>query len=1588
MNNDPLGLFDEDANADPLGLFDDEKKNKFDLRGNNPEKAGAALTGLGQAGASLLTGIASGLAAVPVSAARAALYGEGDVKQGADAFAERNTYEPKSAEGQQIMENLTPILEGMQGLGPMDPFHGLHAMAEARGKAAAKAAGAKEGGNAPMPGVAQIPGQDVKAVLKETQADAELKARIAKLPAGDQLGLFTDSLEGQATPYDAGQAGVTEPIAPKRARRQMGFDFGNEKSIEVDRTGEAVPASMDQGTLHARDEYARKIQEELDAMLAEEKKLERPNLTSLEDEHGQQSLFDQGDTMGQRNQFNAGDLGDWRIDENGMPVRADKSMEGQNVENPLQRNLFGDELATNGLEGQNIGITQAIDNTPANGAWAQRRGMINRLGGRGQELPMSPELGAAALQAEGMKFPTLDTSMFEPKAPLPTERLGNTPMEPPRGLPEPPVAPSGPSGGPEKVTMASGNEKTIHRGTNDDGEPVTIEITRGKDGNVVNVRYKNPDGSQFDASGYNKSHTDQQIINGGFQAIFTPEVGHTSPSKVEIQKSADGKTYVAVKDGQVVGKLISNMSPEEGGMLKSIGEGQPANVSSVVAKEKGVGIGNSLYQAWKNDHGGDIAPSGQTTADAWRWWNRNEPDKVTQFVTQEANRIADGAPIEQVIGNINDPAVAQRVQEQATIKRTAESQTALSAPAALPPEAIPPRPDTVQTPRSPELIEERNQQRNAAAVVPSNDPRLAEFSKVKTIEEALHLAEKDGFKDNAPTWFGRNFGSGSGFHAIMTNNPVIKFINTAFRDAHIAQEQFSKKYVSDKKVGLTPMWEKMGTEERTNTIAALQEGDSRQRKITADEMTQLGFTEAQRNYVESYYAADQHIYDAGNTAKETLGMKPTPYREGHYPGIFKGGYKAMVTDGKGVTAVLATDSRGEMRRAIANVMERDPTAQITEVKRKGLGTYRNQSDIFSGHNDILALLAEKDPYWAEIQAAHQEAIKKGTNSIFNFNVHELSKKGIEGNEGNKPWLDAKENAQAAHEAVVQYLEEGSLHHALQVPLNDLKGFMSNPDIPMPKTKKFAESYIDHITGQSANNPVANAVNWAIDQPGKALGYGPRSTLSAVGAVKNRMSQVFMGFLNYPFTAAQMLQPIQTVAPMMSVLGGRLGNTAKIPYFMTKGAATWAHAFTELMTGKDLGVNALDREIVQYGVDRGLAGFSEMEKAYEGRNSKPMRAFNQVAEVNMKLGETTTRMPSFIATAHMLIDGGVPKERAMEVAENLTMATMFDYHAWERPQIYAKGGVVGGLAGALTTFKHAYIGNQVKLLQEAKGGPKGSGGSINPLPIVSSLLIATGLAGLSGMPGFDDLDNMYGTITDKVYGERKNIRDEVMSNLPEGVKTGYLSTMTGLALQSKFSSAKISPDFNHPAQVVSPQLAAAWQAVADGYEVLTKGDKQAYGNFLMDITPSIGKGLVESNFKQGTDASGNPNGDVLDRNQGVSYHRSPEEWAIRRATGLRSTKEMLESGVNYRATQAKIADSEATKSLEKDLTRGAINGKVDNKQGFDFAQRAGTDQVPAMIGKMMDAAKKAKQTAREEAGEAVMNNPTEKNMKNMKRFQGR
>lgn len=131
-----------------------------------------------------------------------------------------------------------------------------------------------------------------------------------------------------------------------------------------------------------RDANARAVEEEIAAMAeaeaafkAEQDAAESARLNEFAMK-AQQDVIDATPHGERPAQYGMTDTGG-RVDENGIPIRADLSMEAQNLQDPLQRNLWGDELSGRSQD-SSIGMTQALDKMPESAARDQA---ISQLSG-------------------------------------------------------------------------------------------------------------------------------------------------------------------------------------------------------------------------------------------------------------------------------------------------------------------------------------------------------------------------------------------------------------------------------------------------------------------------------------------------------------------------------------------------------------------------------------------------------------------------------------------------------------------------------------------------------------------------------------------------------------------------------------------------------------------------------------------------------------------------------------------------------------------------------------------------------------------------------------------------------------------------------------------------------------------------------------------------------------------------------------------------------------------------------------------------------------------------------------------------------
>lgn len=825
---------------------------------------------------------------------------------------------------------------------------------------------------------------------------------------------------------------------------------------------------------------------------------------------------------------------------------------------------------------------------------------------------------------------------------------------------------------------------------------------------------------------------------------------------------------------------------------------------------------------------------------------------------------------------------------------------------------------------------------------------LDEWDTLRDKEVAVELAKEA--KDVIPNFGQKNLISGLNMSVAMSNNPLLKFSRSVLRDARTAADQFSRTYITDPKIGLTPLWNKMKPQEHVDLMAGLMEADRRQVELTPELMDRLGFTDKMKEFAITFRKADEQLLQMQNKMASELGMKPTERRVGHFPGIFTGAYKALAVVGEGkkqqVVAVLATDTKPQLKLAMEHIKKEKPDVRIVEQPRLGLSRFRGNryySDIFSGWRNVLDLLGREDTRFADVQEIVNKALMDANNALFNFNVHELAKKGVVGNEGNKPWLNAKENADQAFTALVRYFEEGALHHTLQKPLKDIKDLMTAPETDhMPNARKYMQDYLNKVHQQDVND-IGNAINTILDEPFKympnmswdkngnksfGLGVGPGVPLKMAGALKNNMAQIYMGWFNWAFTASQLVQPVQTGLPFMQIAASRIGATPdKVLTSVGKGSAQFMGAFVEMVSGRKIGVDPLHREAFKYAVDRGLFEFSEIEKAYQGTQGTLSRTKDRLAEANMKLGEQATRTPMFMSFVDLLVGEGMEKQKAFEIAENLTQAAMIDYHQWERPMLYSKLGVMGGFMAGLTTFKHGYMSQQAYLAKQAVK-PAAGKRSDAVLPLVYSAAAMLALSGVTGLPFYSEFDTVHRLITNAFFGESKSIRESVLEKNPEWVNSGLISAATNLNFQSKFSSSDMIPD--NAAKALSPHLEGAGKIGASIYDVFKSGaDPQSVRNFATAATPAGWRGIAEDTLAK--DEKGN----LIGKNGLPAYPRTEEEWDNRSfrnpmALGLRSQREAIEREKVWEARLKERADTERRKEINQEYRRRLTNDTMDEE----------------------------------------------------------
>ena len=849
--------------------------------------------------------------------------------------------------------------------------------------------------------------------------------------------------------------------------------------------------------------------------------------------------------------------------------------------------------------------------------------------------------------------------------------------------------------------------------------------------------------------------------------------------------------------------------------------------------------------------------------------------------------------------------------------------------------------DSLKEPTSPEMILKKQEYKQKLAVTGDIlKEKLPEFSDVTTFEEATTLSAR---AQDIKTWdLTRATASGLNFMAAYHNNPLLRFARHLVTKARGEATAFSRNFVSGEQ-GISTALQRLTKEEKVLVNRYLTEMDAEQIAWTPELREKLPVSENVKKYLDAHTRAFDAYWEWRKETADKQGLDIGPKRYGYSPGVFFGAYTSLVTapNKKGemsVIGLIAVDTPGEFMRAKEHYQKTNPQAKFSantwQEARKSFSGGQNAAFKYKNLGQMMELLSSVDGDISKVNIKLAQDALKASVDMFGMNVHDLRKKGVLGNQGNKPWLSPERNAQERLDSVVKFLEDGAEYLALQRTSEELRLIMADPSTDhMPNAKNYLDEYFRNVSGTYVNSvgKIMNAVFDGVHRhlieavaahiPGARDYIGPNNTLKMSNTLKNKMSQWYMGWFNWMFMMSQFGQPIQTALPLSVFAANKINLPhAEAMNGFVKGTALAARVFAYKHGLLD--VDDRTKTILKYGENQGILDFTELERAYEGNKGKLHRAYDKTAEWTMQMGELGTRPPVFFSFVEMLSKVEPDLNKVLPVAEHLTNQAMGDYHKWERPLLYNGLGVLAPHAGGLTTFKHNYMGTQALLAKELKGLKSGKVEALTP--VAMSLMAMIGFAGITGVPFYDELNTLYEELRERWAGERRSIAQDFLQDIDQHWKTGVVSSILDLNMQGKFSSANMIPDTL--GQAAFPHLSGAYSIGKSWADFVSTPNETTMSNALTQSAPSGWRQAANKAWKQDEE------GWLLNKRGERDVKRTPEEWFASSITGLVPLQEAIDKTRRFQNQENEKARTAKMKEIAQKFRAAVIANENDQVIG--------------------------------------------------------
>ena len=537
--------------------------------------------------------------------------------------------------------------------------------------------------------------------------------------------------------------------------------------------------------------------------------------------------------------------------------------------------------------------------------------------------------------------------------------------------------------------------------------------------------------------------------------------------------------------------------------------------------------------------------------------------------------------------------------------------------------------------------------------------------------------------------------------------------------------------------------------------------------------------------------------------------------------------------------------------------------QVSETKTRG--EIRNdfgdaEGNRAANYQYYLDTIGENSPELTKLYTDISRTMQAEATTTAGSHNRQKQWSGFEGEIGNKPWLSDKQNYYEAKKAMIETVEA----HYAWLSAQEAAAFgkqLVDPKNKIPENNRSnLQKYIEsNIIGNRYNDGISSMINNAFT----SWGVDPKLVGHITGNVSNTITAMMTAFGNQALALTNVVQPLTVLLPQMVQHAG-LSGLQYMPQALGKGAWEFASMFSAKQASeiaKTLGVSEIEikswsknfNEKLDYAERAGIIAPTLIDPTPLFNNKFVNRA-HQFAVQGMltRPSEQAARWTTFSTLVDFYRNTGMKREEAYTKARENTETLMVDYGLDARANIWKSLGELGKVFGRIQTFATNQWGQLYTYAKHAKESPKEFAAFATYLGTLYAL------GGISGMPGFDAVEELVNSAASK-EGETFSLRNHIRKGVGENVYNPF-DSLTGLGMSPSFASRSIDTSGNGlglaAAATPVPKKLGEMASVAGrrlyarspAWEAETEAEK---GRELQTFLPSSARGIIEDKYMKPT-----------------------------------------------------------------------------------------------------------------------------------------